>query len=168
MTWDVSLQAEIAVMFAQHSWHADEIEEALERRRLRHVHQVATYRDDPLLRKIAVERTRQWRRNNRERARKLAREQSKRDRQRAKVDTEFGAKYRARKNAQKRRRWERNPQAFRERWRRSQQALRDRKRTAQGLPPPRPLRGRPRIDAVDQLAEARAELRRRMAAKRAA
>lgn len=166
MTWDMGLSTEIAVIFAGYSWHADELQDAYNERRARQLAQGAEYRADPLRRKLAVERTREWRKANPERARELQRKSNRRYRERAKSDPTLRAKLTARATKTRQRLLERDPDKVREWWRNAQRKLRDRKRAALGLPPPLPRRGRPRIEGPrDPLAAAHAELRRRLASK---
>lgn len=147
MTWDPGISVEIAAMFADYSWHADELQAALEERRAYELARAAEYRDDPLRRKKAVERTRQWNAANPERRRELTRAAAKRARARAKVDPEFRAKYLALRRAQQRRARERAPEKTRAVWREQQRRYRERKRAALGLSPVPPgRRGRPRLD----------------------
>lgn len=134
MTWDPGVSSEIADMFDEYSWRGEDVRQALEERRAYALAKIAArsarYRDTPERRKRAVEVARQWRIDNRERARELSRAQGRRDRQRAKVDPEFAARLRERRKAYLRRRYERDPEAVRAIWRRRRNAYLARKRAA--------------------------------------
>lgn len=160
MTWDMSVSTEIAVIFAGYAWHADDLQEAYNDRRARKLAQGVEYRADPLRRKLAVERTREWRKANPERSRELGRNANRKYRDRAKSDPVLRAKLTARARNTRHRLLERDPEMVREWWRTAQRKLRERKRAERGLPPTVPRRGRPRM--ADPLAAAHDELRRRL------
>lgn len=132
MTWHQGIGAEIADMFTAYAWRVDDMQRAIEE----HVARVSADRrardaaraKDPKRRKMFVAAVQRWRESNRDQARRLSREQSKRTRARAKVDPEFGAKYRARISKYKKRRHEREPEKVRALWRERQQRYRDKKR----------------------------------------
>jgi hypothetical protein len=138
VSWHQMLGAEISLMFREYSNREDEIERIYDARHARELEQAAMYRDRPDRRKKAVQRTKEWRQKNPERARSLGREMERRRRER--LRQRDPQKYREwvqtrtrRKNEQVRTRMAADPvfaARMREIWARNQRAKREREQIA--------------------------------------
>jgi hypothetical protein len=130
VSWE-DLSRELGEMFDEYSWRADAMERAIEEwgtwrteranERLqcpvdkdrRNKYQRAYRAARPHVRKAAVERTKKWREENRQRMRDQSREHNKKQRERAKTDPVYREKYLAMKRRAWRKQRDKNVEHYR-------------------------------------------------------